>query len=162
MNDDFIRQLGYANLDARLKRISDRMSHSVRSMYKDLEIDVEPNWYLVLSLVKASPGISVMELANRLKFTHQSIITMTNKMVENGYLNTSKDKLDKRKTVFKLTKKAEEKLPVLTRIWELGTEAIFELMNQDTAIIQHLEVLESNLEAASFGDRIIEKLKIDQ
>ena len=158
MDDDLIRQLGYANLDARLKRISDKMSHSIRSMYKELNIDTEPNWYLVLILVRDTPNISVMEIANRLKFTHQSVIMMTNKMISNGYLNNAKDPQDKRKTVFQLTSKAEINLPILTKIWNIGTEVIFQLMNEDPAIISHLEVLESNLEKSSFGERIIKRL----
>ncbi|OEK04964.1 MarR family winged helix-turn-helix transcriptional regulator [Roseivirga misakiensis] len=158
MSEDLIKALGYSNLDARLKRISDKMTHSIRAMYKQLDIDWEPNWYLVLILVRDTPNISVMEIANRLKFTHQSIDIMTKKMVNKGYLSTSKDKDDKRKTIFQLTPKAEERLPILTKIWNKGTEAIFELMNEDTTIIKHLEVLETNLEKSSFGERIIQKL----
>ncbi len=159
MHDDLIRELGYSNLDTRLKRISDKMSHSIRAMYKELNIDIEPNWYLVLILVKETPSISVMEIANRLKFTHQSIMTMTNKMCANGYLKNAKDKIDKRKTVFQLTPKAAEKLPMLLQIWEHGKVAIFEMLNEDVSIIEHIEVLESNLEQQSFGARMLEKLK---
>lgn len=158
MDDDLIREMGYANIDARLKRISDRMSHSIRSMYKELKIDTEPNWYLVLILVRDTPNISVMEIAHRIKFTHQSVITMTNKMINNGYLENAKDQTDKRKTVFQLTKKAKTNLPLFTKIWDIGKEVIFELINQDEAIVHHLEVLETNLEESSFGARIIKKL----
>lgn len=42
---DFIKTLGYKALDSRLKRISDRMSHDVRKLYKEIDIDIEPNWY---------------------------------------------------------------------------------------------------------------------
>ncbi|WP_445955600.1 MarR family winged helix-turn-helix transcriptional regulator [Yeosuana sp.] len=158
MNEDFIRQLGYANLDTRLKRISDKMIHSLRSMYKTLDIDVEPSWYLVLLLVNEYPNSSVMEIATRLQFTHQSIDTMTNKMVASGYLIKVKDTVDKRKTIFNLTEKARNNLPLFTKIWEIGKEVIFELLNQDTIIMEHLDGLESNLKESSFGDRIKEKL----
>jgi len=158
MNQDLIRQLGYANLDTRLKRISDKMTHSLRAMYKELNIDVEPSWYLVLLIVKSCPNSSIMEIANKLKFTHQSINTMTNKMITKDYLIKAKDSVDKRKTVFNLTKKAHENLPLFTKIWEIGKEVTFELLNEDVLIIEHLEVLESNLEDNSFGNRIIEKI----
>lgn len=158
MKQDLIKQLGYANLDTRLKRISDRMTHSLRAMYKELDFDVEPSWYLVLFIVEKHPNSSVMEIANKLKFTHQSINTMTNKMITNGYLVKAKESADKRKTVFNLTEKAHKKLPLFTEIWEKGKVAIFELLNENTSIMQHLEVLESNLDDRSFGDRIIEKM----
>lgn len=159
MNNDLVKQLGYANLDTRLKRISDKMSHSLRAMYRDLEMDTEPNWYLVLWIVNEQPNVSVMEIASRLKFTHQSVINMTNKMIKKGYLQSEKDAIDKRKTIFKLTKKAEDKLPLFTQIWEIGKKVTYDLLNQNTEIMHHLELLESNLEETSFGQRIADELK---
>ncbi|WP_350287344.1 MarR family transcriptional regulator [uncultured Croceitalea sp.] len=159
MGDDLIRQLNHASLDARLKRISDKMSHSVRAMYKKMALDVEPNWYLVLTIVNKAPDVSVMEIAHQLRFTHQSVINITNKMVAKGYLKNMKDTHDKRKTVFQLTEKATQKLPLFTQIWDCGTAAIFESLNGDVSIIQHLNTLETNLEELSFGDRILEKLE---
>ncbi len=159
MENDLVKELGYANLDTRLKRISDKMSHSLRAMYRELDMDTEPNWYLVLWIVREQPNVSVMEIATRLKFTHQSVITMTNKMISKGYLKSEKEKIDKRKTVFQLTKKAEDNLPLFTKIWKMGKEVTLELLNQNTEIMQHLAQLESNLEEASFGQRIADRLK---
>ena len=158
MDDDLVKQLGYANLDTRLKRISDKMSHSLRAMYRNLEMDTEPNWYLVLWIVKEQPSVSVMEIASRLKFTHQSVINMTNKMIKKGYLQSEKDPVDKRKTIFNLTQKAEDQLPLFTQIWEIGKKVTYDLLNQNTEIMRHLELLESNLEQTSFGQRIADEL----
>ncbi len=159
MEKDLVKQLGYANLDTRLKRISDHMSHSLRVMYRNLNIDTEPNWYLVLFIVNEQPNVSVMEIAERLKFTHQSVMTITNKMIAKGYLESEKDKIDKRRTIFKLTEKAEHKLPLFTKIWEIGKRVTFELLDQNIEIMEHLERLESSLYKASFGERITEELK---
>jgi DNA-binding MarR family transcriptional regulator len=158
MKDDLIRQMGYITLATRLKRISDKMSHSTRLMYKTLNIDIEPNWYLVLVIIKENPKIAVMEIAQHLRFTHQSVISMTNKMISNGYLLTEKDAIDKRKTVFELTIKAQNMLPRIQRIWAHGEQAILELLTENTEIMEHLETLESNLEESSFGERILDKL----
>lgn len=158
MDNDLVRHLGYANLDTRLKRISDKMSHSLRAMYHDLDMDTEPNWYLVLWIVNEEPNVSVMEIAVRLKFTHQSVMTITSKMISKGYLLSEKDSIDKRKTIFKLTKKAEDNLPLFTQIWKIGKKVMLELLEQNTEIMQHLERLELNLEQASFGQRIANEL----
>ena len=158
MNEDLIRQMGYITLATRLKRISDKMTHSTRLMYKTINIDVEPNWYLVLKIVKETPNVSVMKIANRLGFAHQSVISMTNKMIKNGYLISSKDKKDKRKTIFKLSNKATRILPEIEKIWQIGKEVIYEILNEDISIIEHLEILELNLEKSSFGERILDKM----
>jgi DNA-binding MarR family transcriptional regulator len=162
MDNDLVKQLGYANLDTRLKRISDKMSHSLRAMYRELQMDTEPNWYLVLWIVQEKPGVSVMEIASRLQFTHQSVMKMTTKMIAKGYLISEKDPLDKRKTIFQLTQKARDNMPLFTQIWELGKTVTLELLHGDTEIMQHLERLEHNLENASFGERIAQALKKQQ
>ena len=162
MDNDLVKQLGYANLDTRLKRISDKMSHSLRAMYRDLDMDTEPNWYLVLWIVNNQPNVSVMEIAKRLKFTHQSVMTMTNKMINKGYLKSEKDFIDKRRTIFKLTQKAEDSLPLFTQIWEIGKKVTLELLNENIEIMKHLEQLEINLEKASFGERIVNELTSDK
>jgi len=159
MENDLVKLLGYANLDTRLKRISDKMSHSLRAMYRELQLDTEPNWYLVLWIVQDKPGVSVMEIASSLQFTHQSVMKMTSKMMAKGYLEREKDPLDKRKTIFYLTQKATDKMPLFTHIWEIGKTVTLELLQGNTEIMQHLERLEKNLENRSFGERIAENLK---
>lgn len=159
MSADLVRDLGYANLDTRLKRISDKMSHSLRAMYRDLDIETEPNWYLVYQIVEEQPKVSVMEIAHRLRFTHQSVMAMTQKMITKGFLESIKDPDDRRRTLFKLTEKSREHLNLYKRIWEIGKTVTLELLNNDTAIMQHLDALEANLEEASFGERIKQLLK---
>lgn len=159
MQEDLLRELGYANLDTRLKRISDKMIHSLRAMYKKLDLDVEPSWYLVLFILNKEPNSSVMDIANQLQFRHQSIIVMTQKMIANGYLAKAKDPMDNRRTIFSLTEKAKKRLPLFREIWESGKKVTYELLNKDIAIMKYLEIVETNLEENSFGDRIIEKLK---
>ena len=158
MQADIVKQMGYAALATRLKRISDKMSHSARCMYKELSIDIEPNWYLVLVLVKDQPGISVVEIAAALGFTHQSVVTMTGKMSGAGYLHCSKSSTDRRKSVFRLTKKAEDILPAVQQVWESGKRVILELLDQDITIISLLDDMEQKLDQASFGERILNNI----
>lgn len=159
MSDDIVNELDYMALGTRLKRISDRMSHSSRVMYKKLNIDFEPNWYLVLLIVEEKPGTSVMEIANSLRFAHQTVMAMTSKMAKKEYLKISKDRKDKRKTIFHLTNKAADVLPIIKEIWDAGKKVIYELLNEDVEIMRHIRILEKNLDESSFGERIITKLK---
>ncbi|WP_062054833.1 MarR family winged helix-turn-helix transcriptional regulator [Aquimarina longa] len=162
MKGDIVEELGYMALGTRLKRISDRMSHSSRMMYKTLGIDFEPNWYLVLSIIEKKPGVSVMEVANSMGFAHQTIMVMTNKMVKKEYLKMSKDQIDKRKTIFHLTEKAIEILPRIKQICEAGRKVILDVLNEDIILMKHIRVLEQNLDESSFGERIIDKLNEEE
>lgn len=82
---------------------------------------------------------------------------MTNKMVKKNYVIATKDQKDKRKTIFSITEKTFDIIPEIEQIWKYGEEVLFELIEGDISIVKHLEVLESNLEKASFGERILIK-----
>jgi DNA-binding MarR family transcriptional regulator len=159
MQQDIIQQLGYIALPSRLKRISDKMAHSARQMYRQLGMDVEPNWYPVLLLVKDQPGISVTELAAQLKFTHQSVMALTQKMSRKGYLKSGKDKIDARKLVFKLSRKGREVLPQVEAVWAAGQRALDDMLHGDTQLMQYLDRLEAEMEAEGFGERIMGHLE---
>lgn len=84
MKYDFINELGYLALATRLKRISDAMVHSGRQMYKTLELDVEPNWFLIFKLLDKYQQLSVTDIASKLHFSHPSVICLVNKMEANA------------------------------------------------------------------------------
>ena len=49
---DFLRELGSIAVVTRLKRVSDAMLHDGRRMYKDLGMDIEPNWFAIFRLLE--------------------------------------------------------------------------------------------------------------
>lgn len=157
--EDKVREMGLTTLATRLKRISDKLSFSVRSMYKELGIDVEPNWYLVLLTVKENDAVAVMDLAQALGFTHQSVMTMTGKMIKRGYLTSSKDLTDGRRTIFQLTLKAEQIFPDLQSIWNKGEKILTDLVGPHQQMLSALNSFEDKLDDVSFGDRILQQLK---
>ncbi|MEH0154100.1 MarR family transcriptional regulator [Limibacter armeniacum] len=162
MKEDLVKELGLRALGTRLKRIADAMSHSSRAMYKKLDLDIEPNWYLILKLVNERKAISVIDIADSIGFTHQSVITITNKMIKKGYLKSAKDANDLRRTVFTLTPKAIDTLPAVEQIWDCGEEVITEMLHHQTEILKYLDTIEQQFNQSSFGDRIIHKLKSEQ
>ncbi|MCB0634041.1 MAG: MarR family transcriptional regulator [Saprospiraceae bacterium] len=159
MQQDIIQRLGYIALPSRLKRISDKLAHSARQMYRQLGMDIEPNWYPVLLLVQDQPGISVTELAAQLKFTHQSVMALTRKMINTGYLKAGKDSSDGRKLVFQLSRKGREILPKVAAVWDAGRRALEDMLHGDTGIMTYLDRLEAEMEEEGFGERIIGHMK---
>ena len=89
---DFIKTLGYKAFDSRLKRISDRMSHDVRKLYKEIDIDIEPNWYLIFMLLQNRGEISIADIAESLGYSHPSVVVIV-KMSEKDYLHMQKIKM---------------------------------------------------------------------
>ncbi|MEQ9404876.1 MAG: MarR family transcriptional regulator [Cyclobacteriaceae bacterium] len=162
MKYDFINELGYLALATRLKRISEAMVHSGRHMYKSLGMDIEPNWFLIFKLLMKYDQLSVTEMANKLHFSHPSVITMVNKMELNGYLHSIQDKVDTRKRLFSLSDRAIKEIPEFEKIWEAGTIGVQKLFAYDNHFLDLLESLEIQLSQSDFMQRTLNELKKDE
>ncbi|WP_278555351.1 MarR family winged helix-turn-helix transcriptional regulator [Elizabethkingia bruuniana] len=150
---DFIKTLGYKAFDSRLKRISDRMSHDVRKLYKEIDIDIEPNWYLIFMLLRNKGEISIADIAESLSYSHPSVVVIVKKMSEKDYLHIQKDKDDKRKQLVSLSTKATEILPELELIWQSCESAILKLLSDDLSIFSYLDDIDVELKTNSFYNR---------
>ncbi|WP_407505574.1 MarR family winged helix-turn-helix transcriptional regulator [Elizabethkingia miricola] len=150
---DFIKTLGYKAFDSRLKRISDRMSHDVRKLYKEIDIDIEPNWYLIFMLLQNKGQISIADIAESLGYSHPSVVVIVKKMSEKDYLHIQKDKDDKRKQLVSLSPKVTEILPELELIWQSCESAILKLLSDDLGIFSYLDAIDAELKANSFYNR---------
>lgn len=122
--NDFPRALHTLGLTVRLRRIADAVIHDARRLYRELGIDIEPNWHVVLLLIERHPGIGVAEIARRLGMTHPSVSTLVGQVAGRGYLNVADDPTDGRRRAVTLTRKAKRMMPKLRRIWTAGGAAI--------------------------------------
>ncbi len=123
-NKDFVKELGYLGFTTRLKRISDALTQEGRKLYSVLDVDIEPNWFVVFKLLKSRGGMSVTEIAESILMAHPSVITITNKMIEKGYLISERDPVDSRKRVLDLTDRAITMLPQFEKIWFAGEKGV--------------------------------------
>lgn len=153
MREDFIKELGYKALDSRLKRISDRISHDIRKLYKEINVDVEPNWYLIFMLLQKNEKVSISYIAEHLGYAHPSVVVIVKKMAEKGYLKTENDKVDKRKQIITLTDKANKLMPKLEILWNSCEMAIFNIIGKDLSILKYLDDIDFELQKTSFHNR---------
>jgi DNA-binding MarR family transcriptional regulator len=157
-NNDFLSELGLNALVTRLKRASDAMLHDGKRMYKELGMDIEPNWFAIFKLIGKYGPISVTEIADRIGMSHPSIISITNKMMRAGYLSESKLEGDSRKRILSLTTKAEAMMPEFEKVWNAGMAA-YKKMLHDTDIMHMLDVLEDRVAEKGFRERTLEQLE---
>ena len=150
MNNDFIKKLGYKSLDSRFKRISDRISHDIRKLYKEFDIDVEPNWYLIFMLLQKKERISISVIAEHLGYSHPSVVVIVKKMTKKGYLKTEQDEIDKRKQIISLTDKGNKLIPNLEIVWNSCEKAILDILDNDLSILTYLDSIDLKLEKTTF------------
>ncbi|MEL6484872.1 MAG: MarR family transcriptional regulator, partial [Bacteroidota bacterium] len=110
------RQLAYYGLTARIKRLSDTLNAEARAIYAHLDFEIQPNWHLVLLLLK-DQELPVTAIANSLGFSHAAIIKITQSMKEKGFISSTPDAQDGRKQILSLTVKSKDLLPRFEKEW---------------------------------------------
>lgn len=161
MEDDYLKKIEFLGFTARLKRLSDSLVYDAKAVYKELNIEIEPNWHLIILLLAEEKKLSVTEISKRLGFSHPAIIKITKKMKEKGFLNSTTDVLDSRKQLLSLSKKTTEELPILEKYWEVGKNTIQEILEDDSEILQHLSQIEQKLNIKSYKERALHNYKND-
>lgn len=156
-NRDFVSELGCLGFTMRLKRISDALIHDGRRMYREMGLDIEPNWYVIFRLLKREGRLTVTEIADRILWAHPSVIAITNKMIKAGYLHSIRHETDNRKRELDLTKKAEEMLPQFERIWDAGERGVIQAL-KGTDAMEIIATLEERFFSKGFRERTIEQL----
>ena len=156
-NNDFVKELGYLGFTMRLKRISDAMMHEGRRLYSELDVDIEPNWYVIFKLLKSRGAQSVTEIAESIKMAHPSVIHITNKMMDAGYLISEKDPTDSRKRVLDLSTRSIKMLPGYEKIWNAGEKGVEEALKEIDALT-FISILEEKFFNKGFKERTLEQL----
>lgn len=156
-NTDFLRELGILAVVTRLKRVSDAMLHDGRRMYKELGMDIEPNWFVMFRLLEKYERLSVTDIAQRIGLAHPSVISIVNKMIKAGYITEERSPEDNRKRLLCLTEKARQELPKFERVWVAGTAGVKRMM-QDTDILTFLDTIESRIAERGFRPRTLAEL----
>ena len=156
-NRDYLSQLGFLSFVTRLKRVSDSMIHDGRRLYKELGMDIEPNWYVIFKLLEEEGELTVTEIAERIGFSHPSVITIVNKMVNKGYLVANQCSRDSRRRLLILSEKAKREMPKFESVWNAGIAGLKNMLG-DTDALAFLDLIESRIGEAGFKRRTIETL----
>ena len=151
---DFLTDLGFLGFVTRLKRASDAMLHDGRKLYKELGMDIEPNWYVVFKLLQEKGELTVTEIADEIGFAHPSVITIINKMIKKGYVESRQCSNDSRRRLLVLSEKALGRMPEFERVWSAGVAGAKKML-ADTDALAFLDLLESRIEEIGFKERTL-------
>ena len=161
MASDFLMDLRFLGVTARVKRLSDALSVGIKELYQLNDIDLEPSWHLVLLYLKQQASATMTEIAEALRLSQPAMTKMIHRMMAKGYLEAVREDSDGRKKNIMLTAKARERLPVFERIWTAGQESIREILDSNEEFLEHLEDFESKIRSKGFADRAMERLGED-
>src|SRR5690606_27055129 len=158
MEDNFLERMEYAALSSRLKKLSDSLIYSTREFYKQQGLEVEPNWRMMILLLQERSPMTISEICRETKLSHPAIVQLTNKMKSKGYLKSSVDPDDGRKTLLELTPKVDEGLPELEKCWDACNKTMKEVTMNKSVIFEALKDIESQMEKADYLTRSLKNL----
>ena len=158
MERDFLKELEFLGVTARLKRLSDNLSYSIKELYKQNEMDIEPSCHLVILILKQKGSSTMSEIAELLQLSQAAATKMLNKMTQKGYLDTVKDTKDSRKKMIQLSDKAKLELPKFERVWDAGQKSIRDILSSNTNFLKNLADFEQEVKLKNFQSRALEHL----
>lgn len=140
---DLISELGALAVATRLKRLSERLASDVNKIYKELDLNFESKWFLVLELLSRRKTLSIVDIADELKLTHPAIVQFADQMLKAKLITAQKDSKDGRKRMVSLTpqgvKLLKQLAPVLAVVKEENEIWLSEANHHLLDIIGQLE-----------------------
>jgi len=161
MERDFLKDLELLGVTARLKRLSDELSTSIKSLYKKNGLDIESGWHLFFLILLERQEITMVEIANELHLSQPAVTKMVNRMQKKGYLEVNRDEVDSRKKNLTLSKKALNELPKFKKVWNAGKKSIRDILASNESFLPSLEKFEIQITKMDFENRATEYLKND-
>lgn len=152
---DLITELGALALATRLKRLSERLTQDVNKIYKELDLNFESKWFLVLDLLSKNKMLSIVDIAEALKLTHPAIVQFVDQLLKAKLISVHKDLKDARKRLVALSPRGKRLLDELA-----PTLAIIKAENEnwlqeaDHNLLDTLAQLEQALDEQSMYYRI--------
>lgn len=161
MERDFLKELEFLGVTARIKRLSDSLFYNIKELYMAEGIDIEPSWHLVLLILKREEEVSMIELARMLNLSKPAVTKMIKKMQQMDYVTIIPDETDSRKKIISLSEKAKEELPKFERIWDAGQRSVQQILDGNPHFMDALAKFEEMHSEQSFCERAIKNLEND-
>lgn len=157
--NDFLKELDFLGVTARIKRLNDSFNHGIRELYRSQGLDIEPSWHLVLIIIKNEGSVNLVEVANRLHISQPAVTKLVNNIIDKGYIEKMNDPQDSRAKRIKLSDTGKKEFPKWETVWEAGQKAVREMLQENVHFITSLTLLEEANSVEAFQDRAKSHLK---
>ncbi len=152
---DLISELGALAVATRLKRLSERLAGDVNKIYKELDLNFESKWFLVLELLSRRKTLSIVDIADELKLTHPAIVQFADQMLKAKLIIAQKDIKDGRKRMVSLSPQGVKLLKQLAPVLAVVKEENELWLNEaDSHLLDIMSQLEAKLDEMSMYDRV--------
>jgi len=154
-----VEQFGVLTLGSRLKRLSDDLFSEVQSIYLQCDIPISSTYFPILRLLQHVGGLSVVEIAERLRLSHPAVSKQVTKMTKECLLEKTLDAQDQRRSLLKLSEHGIQAMHRVEPILEEMKVVIENMTNFSSShFMEGLSELEKQLFSGSLADKVMDRL----
>lgn len=151
---DYLLELGSLALGSRLKRLSERISQEVATIYEHEGITFEPRWFPVFHFLGKNGAASIVEIAKSIGVTHPAVNQIAKEMLNANLLSEVTDKDDKRKRLLTLSRKGQNVHRELSATWRLIRIAANEAIEEsEHNLLKSIDAMEKTLDQSDLPAR---------
>ena len=155
---DFIHEQGLGFLAHLLRRLSDEFVAGATAWYPKAGVTAPPRTASTLLLLREGGPKSVTDISGTLRQSHPLVITWVRQLAQLGFVETSADPTDGRRTVVALTEEGEAEALRMAKALEVLGQAYSRLLKEvDADIYDALWRLEAACREESFTSRIFKE-----
>ncbi|WP_378181612.1 MarR family winged helix-turn-helix transcriptional regulator [Aquimarina sp. SS2-1] len=154
---DKLQEFGELGLGSRLKRLSDFMMKEIQLVYDAAHIDFDPYLFPIFKVIIDQKQATTTDIQEALHYTQPAITQALKKLMDKKLVTYKTDPIDKRKKIFKLSKKGSSLHKQMIPLWEIMDQQVKWLTEgSTTSLIKHINHLENQLKEKSLHQRILE------
>lgn len=154
--DDFIKSLGPPYMAHVLRRLYDDFVRNIEAWYREFGVAAPPRTHSTMALLEREGPLGVTEVADKLRQSHPLVLTWVRQLKKLGFLETSHDPEDGRRTVLSLTKAGRGQLEIHSQVDRVVGHAFEELMHEANAPVYDALW---RIEAACRAEPLVERLR---
>lgn len=155
---DFYDEVGKMALGSRLRRLSELFTEEATRIYRLYDVGLEPRWFPVFFVLAERSGLSIKEVAARIRHTHASVSQVVKEMKKRDLVEERKDDGDGRRTLLGLTDRGRALIPPLRQqITDVGSAAEELLAQMHHDLWKAMEETEYLLAQQSLSERVRHK-----
>ncbi len=153
-------EAGCLSLGSRLKRLSDHLYAEVAEIYQQLDIELNPRFFPLFSLLHSQGAQTITGAAKKLGVTHAAISKISTEMIRSGLIQKKTDPNDERRQLLTISRKGQDLARQLQPIWDSIRDVLNSKLNQQKhPILAALAEFESMLNSTSLAEAVIERTR---
>lgn len=157
---DFVESLGALTFDHRFKRMLQRLLGEADDIYRSLGLPIKARWCSTLLLLEEEGGLTVTEVAERLRLSHPAVVQSLEDMASTGLVRKVQDPLDGRRRLLSLSPKGKRWMPRLRDVWKEMSRAQTEAFAASGCdMLAALGAANAELDRKSISTRVLARMR---